>query len=389
MLKIMRRIIAGFVGFYLALWGLTVYIHYPSPVAAITLGLAAPSESGALMPFHTVTATSPSALETTGAETMPQSIDWYGNSTAWSDFLTATNTNAFLVIRDGVLTHEWYRDGITADQKLPSYSVAKSVVSILAGQLIAAGKLSESDPFIKYYPEYSTGTTFDTVTIGQLLDMRSGVAVADNYPTGPSGWGAPIAQMYATTDLPNFVLNHREVYWKPGSQVEYRSIDTQLVGMVIQKITGKTLSDLLQQKVWAPLGAEFDATWNVDHVGGFEKGFCCLNMAARDYAKLGMLMVNDGVATPTASGVSTQVVPAAWLTRMGTSVSTLEHGWGYAAFTWLPYANTQMFLGLHGQFVYSVPGTNTVIIKLSDNLTDVDNEETVKILQQIATTPPA
>ncbi|MEY2634875.1 MAG: hypothetical protein RIS75_815, partial [Actinomycetota bacterium] len=232
MLKVARRIALGLVGFYLALWGLTLYIHYPAPVEAVTLGLAAPSETGALMPFHSVDATSATAMNVTNTETMPATIDWYGTSTSWEDFLTATNTNAFLVIRDGVVTHEWYREGITQDQKLPSYSVAKSVVSILAGQLIAQGSLSESDPFIKYYPEYATGGDFDKVTIGQLLDMRAGVAVADNYPTGPSGWGAPIAQMYATTNMSNFVLNHREVYWEPGSDVEYRSIDTQLVGMV-------------------------------------------------------------------------------------------------------------------------------------------------------------
>lgn len=388
MLKVARRVLIGLVGFYLALWGLTLYIHYPAPIDAITLGLAAPSESGALMPFHAVEAKSPAGMNVTNDENMPDTIDWYGTSTSWQEFLTTTNTNAFLVIRDGVVTHEWYRDGITEDQKLPSYSVAKSVVSILAGQLIAQGSLSESDPFIKYYPEYATGGDFDKVTIGQLLDMRAGVAVADNYPTGPSGWGAPIAQMYATTDMPNFVLNHREVYWEPGTQVEYRSIDTQLVGMVIQKITGQTLSDILTQKVWGPIGAEFDATWNVDHVGGFEKGFCCLNMAARDYAKLGLLMVNGGIATPAGATQSTQVIPAAWLTRMGTSISTMEHNWGYGAFTWHPFENVQMFLGLHGQFVFSDPASNTVIVKLSDNLTDVDNEETVKILHQIATYTP-
>ena len=171
--------------------------------------------------------------------------------------------------------------------------------------------------------------------------------------------------------------------------MEYRSIDTQLVGMVIQKITGMSLSDVLSQKVWGPIGAEYDATWNVDHVGGFEKGFCCLNMAARDYAKLGLLMVNDGVATPQVGSSSTQVIPPAWITRMGTSISTMEHNWGYGAFTWHPYENVQMFLGLHGQFVFSVPETNTVIVKLSDNLTDVDNEETVKILHDIALSPPA
>ena len=191
--------------------------------------------------------------------------------------MTDTKTNAFLVIKDGKLVYEKYFNGKTKDTLLPTYSVAKTLTSIMIGQLISAGKLKESDKFVDFFPEYKTGTSFDQVTIGQLLDMRGGIGVSDNYPTGPQGWGVGIAQMYATTDMNWFIKHNRKMAFEPGSQGIYRSVDPQLVGMVIKKVTGMSVSDYFSKNVWQPVGALTPATWNVDHIGGIEKTFCCFN----------------------------------------------------------------------------------------------------------------
>jgi CubicO group peptidase (beta-lactamase class C family) len=313
------------------------------------------------------------------SEKMPAEIMYKGTSLAFNEFLKQTDTNAFLVIRNGVMTYEWYKDGVTQSTQLPSYSVAKTMTSIMIGQLINQGKIKESDKFVDYLPNLKAGSSFDLVTIQQLLDMQAGVGVNDNYPTGPSGWGVAIAQMYATTDLDWFLMNNRKMAFEPGSKSEYMSVDTQMLGMIIKKVTGKRVSDYFSKNVWQAVGAKYPATWNVDRIGGTEKTFCCFNASAIDYGRVGMLFLNGGYAGPT------KVIDNNWLKRLSTPVTTLDRNWGYGAQVWHPYPNTSLALGLHGQFIFINPATRTVIVKLSDNPTDSDHEsDTVKALLEIS-----
>jgi CubicO group peptidase (beta-lactamase class C family) len=124
-----------------------------------------------------------------------------------------------------------------------------------------------------------------------------------------------------------------------------------------------------------PIGAEDSAYWNVDHVGGLEKTFCCFNATARDYARIGQLILND----------TGNVISQDWLKRLTTPATTLDHNWGYGAQVWHPSTGVTMLLGLHGQYVYVYPATNTVIVKLSDEPTDSGNDEvlTVNVLQSL------
>lgn len=377
--KVLRNLVISIVVLYLALFGLTKVIRYPEPISAIKLGLAPASKTPDLMPWHDIApATSPIAIPT-GKEMMPAEVQYKKEMIPWDEFLKVTNTNAFLVIRNGVLTHEWYKDGFEASTRFPSYSVAKTMTSIMIGKLVDEGKVKESDRFIDYFPEYKSGTSFDRVTIKSLLDMQSGIGVSDNYPTGPQGWGVAIAQMYATTDLHWFVKNNRKMAAEPGSEAEYRSVDTQLLGMVIKKVTGERVADYFSENVWKQVGAEFPATWNVDRVSGTEKTFCCFNAAARDYARVGMAILNGGY-----SG-SKRIISKDWLKRMTTPVVTLDHDWGYSAQVWHPFPGISMALGLHGQFIFIDPASRTVIVKVSDNPTGSDNEEpTAQVLYALA-----
>jgi CubicO group peptidase (beta-lactamase class C family) len=310
---------------------------------------------------------------------MPSEIMYKGTSLAFSEFLKQTDTNAFVVIRNGVMTYEWYKDGVSQSTQLPSYSVAKTMTSIMIGQLIAQGKIKESDKFVDYFPNLKAGTSFDLVKIKDLLDMQAGVGVSDNYPAGPAGWGVAIAQMYASTDVDWFLKHNRKMAFEPGSKSEYRSVDTQMLGMIIKKVTGKKVADYFSQNVWQVVGAKYPATWNVDRIGGTEKTFCCFNASAIDYGRIGMLFLNGGYAGPN------KVIDNNWLKRMTTSVTTLDRDWGYGAQVWHPYPNTSLALGLHGQFIFINPATRTVIVKLSDNPTDSDHEaDTAKALLEIS-----
>ncbi|MFM7949110.1 MAG: serine hydrolase domain-containing protein [Actinomycetales bacterium] len=378
-MKLLRRTLVTVLVLYLALFGFTKVIRYPDPVATIKLGLAPASKTPVLMPWHEIAPAAKPLEITRGSEAMPNEVQYEKATVSWNDFLEKTHTNVFLVIRNGVLTHEWYRDGFQESTQLPSYSVAKTMTSIMIGQLIDAGKVKESDYFVDYFPEYKNGSDFDKVTIRSLLDMQSGVGVSDNYPTGPQGWGVAIAQMYATTDLAWFIGNNRKMSFTPGSSAEYRSVDTQLLGMIIKKVTGMRVADYFSENVWQKVGAQYPATWNVDRVGGTEKTFCCFNASGIDYAKVGLALLNGGY-----SG-STRIISKNWLNRMSTPVVTLDHDWGYAAQVWHPYKGTSMALGLYGQFIFIDPESRTVIVKLSDNPPGSDTEEpTAAVLYELA-----
>jgi CubicO group peptidase (beta-lactamase class C family) len=363
LLRLGRNLFITVVAVYLALFAFTRVVNYPEPISAVRLGLAPASQTPNLMPAHEIEPASVPALIPLGqAEDMPGEVTYRDRTWSWNDWLAETNTNAFLVIRDGRITHEWYRPGFSAATRLPSYSVAKTMTSIMIGQLIDQGRIKETDRFIDFYPELAAGTSFDDVTIAHLLDMQAGIGVSDNYPTGPSGWGVAIAQMYATTDMEWFLGNNRRMAFDPGSAAEYRSVDTQLLGMIIKKVTGERISEVFERNVWQAVGAEFPATWNVDRVGGTEKAFCCFNATARDYAKVGLTMLNGGQSNGKA------IISKDWLTRMSTPVVNID-GIGYAAQVWHPFPGVYMAQGLHGQFIWIDPEARTVIVKLSDNPT--------------------
>ena len=380
--KVLRNIAIILIAIYLALFGLTKAIRYPEPIAAIRLGLAPASQTPDLMPSHWIVA-APSTFapwKTVMAEDVGQ-VNYDGQPLEMQEFLDKTNTNALLVIRDGKISYEYYKEDKFKNSRLPSYSVGKAMTALVVGQLIDQGKISESDTFVKYFPEYKTGGNFDKVTVQHLLDMQSGVGVSDNYPSGPSGWGVAIAQMYASTDIPWFLGNNRKMDFEPGTESLYRSVDTQMIGMIIQKVTNQSVSDYFTENIWQQVGADFDATWNVDKIGGYEKTFCCFNAVARDYARIGQLILDQGVVPFDKQ----QVISTSWMKRITTPATRLDYGWGYGAFFWHPYPGVTLMLGLHGQYVYIDIPNETVIVKLSDEPTDVDNSpEVAAVLKEIS-----
>lgn len=408
-MKLLRRslrvVVIGVVALFALLWIGTAAIRYPNPIAAARLGLAMPSATVKLLPANTIKATRPLALAEGVKDPGPATVTWsdqqidkvnmaldadFGKPSSnrpttvkksLSAFLSDTKTNAFLVVRDGKVTFEWYGKGFTKSSLLPSYSVAKSIVGILAGQAIAAGKLKESDTFVSLFPEFKTGTDFDKVTLRDLLDMKGGVGVADDYPTGPSGWLVPIARMYATTDLMYFIKGHRSMFYPPGTKAEYRSVDAQLAGMMVRKAMGMSLAEMMQKNVFPQIGAEYDGSWSADHKGGIEKSFCCMNLTARDYAKLGMLFVNGG------KGPNGQVIDPVWFKRLTVpDVQNFgDNKWGYGAFVWHPTNRTSFFTGLNGQYVLANPSTKTVVVKLSDDTIGGVTLQTYNVMWQFAT----
>jgi len=376
-IKLIRRVLVAVLVIYLALFGLTKAIRYPEPISAIKLGLAPASKTPDLMPFHyIVAAPSTFAPWKDGAKEEIGQVTWNGKKQDFETFLKETNTNAFLIIRNGKITYEQYWNGKTQSTVLPSYSVAKTMTSLLIGQLIDEGKIKESDTFVSILPEFKAKSSFDKVTVRDLLDMNSGIGVSDNYPTGPSGWGVAIAQMYATTDMNWFLMHNRKMKEEPGTFPEYRSVNTQMLGMIIQKVTGRSLAEEFTDRVWQKVGADYDATWNVDSTAGHEKAFCCFNATARDYARVGQALMSG----------EPKIASTAWKARLSLPVVTLDYGWGYGAQMWHPYPGVNLMLGLHGQYIYQDALHDTVIVKLSDMPTSADgiSSKVAVVLREIS-----
>ncbi|MFI9412997.1 serine hydrolase domain-containing protein [Nocardia gamkensis] len=369
-------IVAVLVG---AAFATTTVLHIPSPPTLLRLLTDPPSAQGALFESRTVAASPAPRPLPRAPRPLPGQVPWKGSHLSMADFLGTTHTNSFLVLRDGAVTHEWYRDGFTATTRQSSWSVVKSIVSLLTGRAVAAGKLTEDDRLVRILPELTTGGEYDSVTIRDLLDMASGVDVSENYNKYLPLTGT--ARMYLTEDLAGFVRDHHGLRFPPGSAGEYRSVDTQLLGMALARVEGLPLAELLERDIWGPIGAEDDALWNLDRSGGQEKAFCCLNATARDFAKIGRLVLDGGRAG------DAQIVPPAWIDRIRTPAPHQVGVWPYSAQWWHPTGGDGADLtavGVYGQYVYVDPPSGTVIVKLSDHGTTQDEQETIEVFRTIA-----
>jgi CubicO group peptidase (beta-lactamase class C family) len=226
--------------------------------------------------------------------------------------LAARDTVALLVLRRGVMVHEQYFNGFSRSSIGTSFSVAKSVVSLLIGMAIADGRIqSVDDPVTRYLPELlAQDLRFGRITLRHLLMMRSGIDFQESY-TAP--W-SQAARFYLGSDLKAEVARLR-IKTAPDLAYSYQSGDTQLLAMALERAVATPIAGYLQQRLWQPMGAEFDASWSLDSAtGGMARAFCCLNARAVDYLRLGQLVLNNGRATN-----GSPLVAADWI-RQSTAV---------------------------------------------------------------------
>ncbi|MCJ2130799.1 serine hydrolase domain-containing protein [Methylobacterium sp. E-045] len=362
----------------LALGGLAAAIGpllgVPNPITLAALAIVDPSSVGTWFSSRKVAAAASSRALPVRSAALPPRVSWKGRSVPLAEMLEATHTNALLVTQDGILIHEWYRPGAGPATLFPSWSVAKSVVSLLVGQTIAAGKLAETDPVATLLPYLRAEPAFGRITVRDLLDMTSGLAVPENYDPWDPLTGT--AGLYLTRDIRAFVRDHATLSSKPGSTGQYRSIDTEILGLILAEVEKKPLADLLSERIWKPMGAQANATWNLDRPGGTEKAFCCLNAVARDFIRLGLMVADRGRV----GGAS--IVPARWIERIETPARREVDGWPYSAQWWhVPEGDDDISaIGVYGQYVYINRDTGTVIVKLSDHGAEQDEADTLAVM---------
>lgn len=290
-----------------------------------------------------------------------------------SAFAERTFTDALLIMKDGRIVHEQYLNRTTDRTRFMSYSMAKSLNSIMAGMAIAEGRIgSVDDPVLKYLPELQD-TAYDGLSLKHLLWMRTGARWNDNFFTpGPSRDAHVAAFVEQKARYFSAAQRIKERAGPPGVAFNYNSVEAALVGEIVSRATRKPLSQYLSERLWRPAGMQSDAFYVLDGTDDSAREFTAggFNATLRDYGRIGQMMLDRGKAN------GRQLLSAAWVeesTKPGPGQASVEDGTGYA-YLWWTIDGTRAFtmLGGEGQFVYVDPEHRTVIVKLSHIPVGVD-----------------
>ena len=289
---------------------------------------------------------------------------YQSQSSGLDDYLSRNRTTGLLILKGDTILAERYQYDRKPEQRLVSHSMAKTIVAMLVGVALSERKIqSLDDPSAKYVAEL-TGTPYGQTPLRHLLTMSSGVQFAEGY-TGNSGLGTlfRLSALGESDGGVATVMPFRTRERAPGERFHYSSAETQVLGLVVRAATGKPLAEYLSEKIWQPMGAEADASWIIDK-GGYEVAYIGVNARLRDYARLGMLMGNDGVLD------GRPMIPASWVREATTPPAAqfapgqMAPFFGYGYQTWILPGNQRQFAlrGLRGQAVFVDPKSKLVMV---------------------------
>ncbi len=300
-------------------------------------------------------------IKTNNPNELPKSKD-YNSIELEKDFkeqLIGTKSAAFLVIKDGEVVSENYFNGYDHRSKTNSFSMAKTVTTLLLGIAIEEGMIDSIEQNVTdFIPEFLDDELGKDATIAQFSLMNSGYEWVEHYYSPFS----PTVRLLYGHDVENYMLEG-SFSKPPGEFFEYSSASTQILGIVLDRAIKKhnaadSISDYLSKKIWQPMQMNDDALWHTDKKG-MELVYCCINTNARNYARLGLLMLNDGKWN------NQQLVPADFVKKMISPVAQPHYGYS----TWLNYTkepNYYWFSGHLGQYIMVVPQYNMIIVRLGE-----------------------
>lgn len=264
-----------------------------------------------------------------------------------------------LMIKNDSIVFEKYWDGYNDSSKSGSFSMAKSITSLLIGAAIHDGLIKSVDePVGDFLPEFKEGEKAK-VRIVDLLTMTSGSDWNESYANPFS----VTTELYYGSDVYKTATGVHIIH-QPGTLHYYKSGDTQLLGLILEKATGKSLSDYAAEKLWQPLGAEHPALWSTDHDKGNEKAYCCFNSNVRDFARIGKLMLDSGKI----NGVP--VIDSSYFTN-SIKACKIPDGSGqpcsyYGYQWWIDPIHPEIFYarGILGQYIIVIPSKKMIIVRL-------------------------
>ncbi len=296
---------------------------------------------------------------------MDFSYNWQGNAYTADEFLERTYTNALLVMKNGRIVTEIYRNNSTPQSRFIGWSMTKSITSILVGCAMEEGYIDSLDTSISDYLPELEGGGYERVSIRHVMQMRSGVDYEERYDFANPGIAASnhISSLVKNNSRFTDVAKTLTSINQPGEVFQYKTIDTAVLGWLIERSTGMSTSAYTERCLWEPLGAEADGFYIMDGPPGIGREFsgAGYNATLRDYARVGQMVLNGGVAN------GQRIVSEDWI-NLSTQPSGGEDqrrgGYGYQ---WWTMGNSEAFsaIGLQGQYIYIDPDTQTVIVKLS------------------------
>ena len=276
-------------------------------------------------------------------------------------FMKANRVSGLIAIKNGEVVLEKYALGRKPTDRWTSFSVAKSVTSILMGAAIKDGYIkSEYDPVTRYLPELK-GSAYDGVSLRQLMTMTTGVKWDENYANPKSDVAQAGTALFKGGDPvannPLLIYMSKLKRAAPAGTVwEYKTGETDLAGIALKRALARmSLSEYASEKLWKPFGMEQDAIWMLDKAG-LERGGCCMSMTLRDYARIGVFMMGGGKI----DGKS--IVPEGYITDAtsnhvpGKQASQASYG-----YFWWPMDDGYRAVGIFGQGIYVYPEENLVI----------------------------
>jgi len=274
--------------------------------------------------------------------------------------LERLSTVGLLMVKNDSIVFEKYWDGYSDTSKSGSFSMAKSITSLLIGAAIHDGLIKGvNEPVSDFLPEFNEGEKAK-VKIVDLLTMSSGSNWDESYANPLS----VTTELYYGSDVYKTATGVA-ITTTPGTEHRYKSGDTQLLGLIVEKATGKSLSDYAAEKLWQPLGAQQPALWSTDHEGGYEKAYCCFNSNVRDFARIGKLMLDSGKI----NGVP--VIDSAYFANSIKQCNIPDPSgrpckyYGYQ--WWIDPLHPEIFYarGILGQYIIVIPQKKMVIVRLA------------------------
>ena len=267
---------------------------------------------------------------------------------------------AFLVFKNDSILYEEYWDEGAKGSITNSFSMAKTFVSVLVGIAIGEGKIKNVDQAVgDFLPEFKVGDNAQ-LTVKHLLTMSSGIDFDEDY-VSPVAYPA---KAYYGTDIRTLTMKYK-LTEAPGKVFKYLSGNTELLAFVLEKATGKSISQYASEKLWIPIGASKSAFWSLDHKDGVEKAYCCFNSNARDFARIGALYMHGG------NWHGQQIVPEEYVKNSIVPANLMDEEnkpndrYGYSWWM-LNYKNMHIYYarGILGQYVVAIPDKNILMVRL-------------------------
>ena len=286
-------------------------------------------------------------------------------------FAKRTDTTGLLILEGTQVLYERYYKGADERSRFLSMSVAKSLVSMLVGMAFDRELIDSLEDPIERYLDELQGSGFEAVTVGHLLEMSSGIGFSEEYDDPDSDIARLAAPLRSDATSFDQLLLAFERAREPGERFEYASLNTQVLAHLLTDVSGESLTTLMSEWLWQPLGAERSALFLVEEGGAArEAAFGGFAATLRDYARAGLLMAQEG------RWGEDQLLDAAWVRRSTqpqnpqVAYGALYEGYplGYSYHWWCFPGDHRAFLaqGIHGQFLLVDPVRQIVMVKTSN-----------------------